>query len=141
MREFSISPDINASPERVWNVLADVQRWPEWTASISKIELLDEGPLGVGSRVRVFQPKLRPAVMTITEWEPGRGFVWVTRNPGLVAVGEHWINPSSSGCNVTLKLTFQGLLGGVVGILAGKLTRRYVELEAEGLKARSEGRR
>jgi len=141
MREFRINTEINASPEHVWNILADVRRWPEWTSSMSKVEPLDDGPLGIGSRVRVLQPKLRPAIMTIAEWQPGRGFVWVAKNPGLVAVAEHQLTPVPSGCVVALGVIYKGLLSSLVSFFAGSLTKRYIELEAAGLKARSEGKR
>ncbi|WP_202513189.1 hypothetical protein [Streptomyces sp. SID3343] len=38
----------------------------------------------------------------------------------------------------TLTLQQSGLLAPVVGMLAGGLTRRYLRMEAEGLKQRSE---
>jgi uncharacterized protein YndB with AHSA1/START domain len=31
MRTFSTQIDINASPERVWAVMSDVERWHVWT--------------------------------------------------------------------------------------------------------------
>lgn len=141
MRDFQISTEINASADHVWSILADVRRWPEWTASISEIYPLKVAPLGVGSQVRVLQPRLRPAIMTITEWEPGCGFTWVARNPGLTAIAAHHLASTSSGCAVTLSVSYRGLLSPVVSIFAARLTRHYIELEATGLKARSEGRR
>ena len=44
---------IDASPEDIWRVLVDVERWPEWTPSITRLEKLDPGDLRVGQRVRI----------------------------------------------------------------------------------------
>ena len=140
MSDFRISTTIDAPAERVWAVLADVERWPEWTASVSRVELLTSAPLGTGSRVRIDQPKLRPAVWTVTLWQPGQCFVWESTNPGVKVVAEHVIAPSAGGCTVTLAVHFSGLLGSVMGALNRKLTSHYLELEANGLKARSESR-
>ena len=138
MREFQISIDIHAPPERVWPIMADLERWSEWTPSISGIEVLDGKPAGLGSQVRVRQPKLLPATFTITEWKPDRGFKWVSHSLGLVAVGNHVIEPGQTGSKVTLTLRFLGLLGGLAGFLGRNLIFRYIQLEASGLKARSE---
>ena len=45
--------DIGASREKVWTVMTDVARWPEWTASVTSVEPLGGGPFDVGSRVRI----------------------------------------------------------------------------------------
>jgi len=124
----------------VWTVLSDLERWPEWTASITSIERLDEGQLRPGSRAEVRQPRLRPATFVVTEVDPARGFTWVTRSGGVTATARHDFQPVPAGTRVTLAVEFTGLLGGLVGRLYGPLTRRYLRLEAEGLKARSEGR-
>ena len=33
--------DIDATADKVWRVLVDMTRWPEWTASVRSIEPLD----------------------------------------------------------------------------------------------------
>ena len=141
MRQFQIIREIDAKPERVWRVMADIERWPEWTESISKIEPQDDAVFAVGSRIRVFQPKLRPAVFTITVWEPNRGFIWISKTMGLHVEGRHVIEATSAGSKVTLTLKFVGLLAGVIGFFGQRLTEHYMELEIDGLKARSEKQR
>jgi hypothetical protein len=138
MAIFSTTIDIAATPQAVWAVMRDIERWSEWTASISSIERTDSGPLGVGSKARVKQPKLAPANFEITVWQPERGFDWVTSNFAVTAVGRHLIEPTTTGARVTLSVEFSGPLSRVVAWLYGGLTERYVRMEAEGLKARSE---
>ncbi len=140
MPHYQTTIDIAAPPERIWRLLADVDHWHEWTASITRIERLDAPSFAVGSRFKVFQPKLRPAVWTITELKPEGNFTWVSQSPGMKVVAEHIIQPGGTGaCKVTLRSTFSGLVGLVVGRIYGTLTKEYIGLEAAGLKRRSEG--
>jgi uncharacterized membrane protein len=47
------SIDIDAPPERVWAVVAeDVKNAPKWTTYLERVEKLDEGPPGRGTRYR-----------------------------------------------------------------------------------------
>lgn len=139
MPQYQTTIDIAASPERVWRVFADIDRWHEWTASITRIERLDAPSFAAGSRFKVFQPKLRPAVWTITELKPDSNFTWVSRSPGMKVVAEHAIQPVGQGaCKVTLRTTFSGLVGRIVGRVYGTLIKEYMGLEAGGLKRRSE---
>jgi len=49
---FSVSIQINASPEAVFACVADPARHGEWSANPLRIEALSAGPLAVGSRFR-----------------------------------------------------------------------------------------
>jgi uncharacterized protein YndB with AHSA1/START domain len=138
MRDFSITTEIAAPADRVYEVMSDVERWPEWTPSVTRVALLGGGPFAVGSRALVRQPKFPPATWTITEIVPGRSFTWVSNGPGFRAVGRHAVEPASGGSRATLSLELQGALGGLWGRLTRGITERYVGLEARGLKARSE---
>ncbi|HKW06118.1 MAG TPA: SRPBCC family protein [Candidatus Dormibacteraeota bacterium] len=45
--------DIEAAPERVWAVVAeDVKNAPKWTTNLDRIDKLDDGPPGRGTRYR-----------------------------------------------------------------------------------------
>ena len=97
--------------------MADVERWPEWTASVKRVERLDEGPLRVGSRVRIRQPRLPLAVWTVTALEPGRFFEWRSPVPGLLSVGDHRVDAAGADTSrVTLSITWSGVLSPVIGL-------------------------
>jgi uncharacterized protein YndB with AHSA1/START domain len=134
-----VTVEIDASLEAVWAILVDVERWPEWTPSVRRARRLDTGPFAVGSRVRLEQPRLPPAVWRVTELAAPHSFAWVSGAPGLTTVATHRLEPNlDGGTTVTLGLEQRGPLGGLVGHLLGGLTRRYVTAEAQGLKRRSE---
>jgi hypothetical protein len=136
--QFSIHIEIQAPPERVWAVMSDIEHWHEWTASITRIRRLEGGPLGVGRRAYVSQPKLPPALWKVTEWSEGRGFTWVSRGPGLRVTGRHYVEPAVTGSKVELSIIYEGFFGPLLARMIGSLNGRYLALEANGLKKRSE---
>jgi uncharacterized membrane protein len=137
---FTSSIDIDAPPAVVWEVWSDIERWPEWTASVSRVQPLAPGPLAVGLRARVEQPKLRPAEWQVTALDPGRSFVWMSRGPGLLATATHLVEPRGAGSRAVSTIAFAGPIGWLVGRIWGSLTQRYMEMEGAGLKTRSEQR-
>lgn len=139
MTHFSITVEIHAPPDRVWAVLRDIERWPEWTPTVTSIQRVNRGPLAVGSRARIRQPKLLPAVWQVTELEEGRSFTWVSRGPGVRVTARHWVEANGGGSRATLSLHYAGLLGPLFARLTRSLSECYLALEARGLKARSEG--
>jgi carbon monoxide dehydrogenase subunit G len=138
MREYSISIEIDAPPARVWAVMSDIERWHEWTPSIRSIHRTNSGPFGIGARARVTQPRLPPADWVVTSVEEGRRFDWESRAPGVWVFASHSVEPTGNGSRARLSVRYQGAVGTLIGILAGGITRRYIALEAEGLKRRSE---
>src|SRR4051812_47365448 len=138
MRNFERSVDIDAPPDCVWNVMIDVERWHEWTRSITSIQKLQSGPLAVGGRARVRQPKLLPAIWTVTQLDEGRYFIWESQSPGVRVTGRHIVEPRDGGSRVTLSVRFDGIIGGLAGSILKKLNEQYLQLEGEGLKQRAE---
>ena len=139
MRDFGTTVQIQASPERVWAVMRDVERWPEWTSTVTNIAPLDGSPLAVGSRVRILQPKLRPAVWRVTELnDAAKNFTWVTKAPGVRVSASHRVEPEGTGSRATLSLRFSGLFGPLIASFYRCLNKTYLATEAQGLKRRSE---
>ena len=135
---YSRSIEIDAPADRVWAVMSDVERWHEWTPSVTKVTLSGSGPIGVGRRATIRQPKFPPALWKVTEIEPGRSFTWVSTAPFLRVVARHSVEAlSPSRTRATLSLQYFGLLGGPLARWTKDITLRYLDMEAEGLKARS----
>jgi uncharacterized protein YndB with AHSA1/START domain len=135
------SIDVDAPAPAVWAVLVDVERWPEWTASVSSVRRSRTGPLTVGEQVVVAQPRLPTLTYTVTAVDEGRSFTWESGTVVARGVGEHVLTPRvAGGCTATLRVTQRGPAARLVGLLLDRITRRYIRMEAEGLKTRSEGR-
>jgi len=133
-----ITVDIGAPPEVVWAVISDVEFWPEWTASVTSVRRLSSEPLQVGSRVRIKQPRLPATVWTVSDLVEGKQFTWTADNLGVRTRASHRVVGRADGSQATLWIDQGGVLGSVVGLLYGGLTRRYLRMEATGLKQRSE---
>ncbi|ORB85647.1 polyketide cyclase [Mycobacterium kansasii] len=129
---------VHAPAARVWGLLVDVEGWPAWTKSMRQIKRLEEGPLTVGSRSRVAQPKGRPMVWTVTSLEPMRRFTWVAGQPGLSIEAVHRIDEDGDGVRTTLELSMAGPLAWLADLIAGSRVRSYVDMESNGLKRAAE---
>jgi uncharacterized membrane protein len=133
------SVEIDAPAQLVWEVFSDVQRWPEWTASVTSLEGKDGANLAVGKRFSIKQPGMSKLVWKVTEIDPGSYWTWVQRSPGVRVSARHWVIPQPGGGTVVRQqLEQRGVLGALVGRMMIKKTKRFLELEAQGLKARSE---
>jgi uncharacterized membrane protein len=137
-KPFSIAVNIDAPPDKVFAVLCDVERWPEWTPTVTSAQRLDKGAFAVGSSARVCQPKLRPAVWKVTELEDERNFTWVTSTLGLRMRAAHRLEACGAGSRVELSFEISGLIAPVVSRLYGGLIAEYVTTESRKLKQRSE---
>lgn len=140
--EQSITVEIAAPAERVWEVLVDVERWSEWTETVTRVRRLDEGPLRSGSRARINQPKIPENEYVVTDLDPGRSFTWVATGPGVTTTARHEVEAlPGGGTQVRLAVEQGGWLGSVMGRFYRGLTDRYLANEAAGLKSRCEGER
>ena len=134
----SLSVDISAARERVWQVITDVETWPQWTRSMTTVKRLDDGPLRFGSRARIKQPGLPSLVWQVTGITEGVEFTWVTRTPGVDATATHRLEETPAGVRLTLTVAWTGIFARAAAAMAGKRTREYLALETAGAKARSE---
>ena len=129
---------IEAPPERVWEVTRDVERWPEWTPTVTSVGLVGEGPFGLGSVARIRQPLQPESEWVVTEYAEGRRFAWETRRRGLRMTGTHDLSAEGSGTRNTLSLDAGGVLAALLWPVLRLAIRRALADENRGLKARCE---
>jgi len=133
---YETSTTTPADPTRLWAVLSDVEKWPEWIEVYQEVRLAETGPLSLGARAHVKQRGLAAGDWTVTELDEGRVFVWESRQPGIRLVGRHAVSAEpGGGSRLTLGFEMTGALSGLVGLLLGRRTRRYVDLEGARLAA------
>jgi uncharacterized protein YndB with AHSA1/START domain len=134
-----ISIDIQAPRERVWQILTEVERWPEWTASMRRVRYVSGDQLVPGSRVGIEQPRLPALIWNVTEVQPPEYFAWSTSSSGLTTLASHRLKEApTGGVMVTLSIEQRGALGWLIGLLTARMMRRNLRMEAEGLKRRCE---
>jgi uncharacterized membrane protein len=139
MGNFRYTVEVFAPPERIWVVFVDVERWPEWTPTVTRAQRLEEGPLAVGSQTKIWQPQLTPVIWRVTVLDETAGvFTWTTSKPGIQVTATHKIEPSGDGAKVTLSLDYSGLVGALMAWQLKDLNWDYLAREAAGLKQRCE---
>jgi uncharacterized membrane protein len=136
---FEQSIDINARQQQVWDVLSDLEAWPQRIETVDVVELLTHFPVGKGTQVRLKQPKLPEGTWDVTVWEAPSYFEWTQKTGGVTSVAGHRVEALEEGrSRLTLTLEMRGLLVPIVGMFYKSLTNRYMTLEAEGMKRAAE---
>ena len=138
---FEQSIDIGAQQQRVWDVLSDLEAWPQRIETVDVVELLTPPPVATGSRVRLKQPKLPEGIWEITVWDAPSYFEWTQKTGGMTSVAGHRVETVDEGrARLTLTLDMRGFLIPVIAMFYKSLTNRYMTLEAEGMKRAAESR-
>ena len=131
MARIQVSIDINATPERVWEVVEPVERHVDWMADAVAIRFVGSQTRGVGTAF-LCDTKVGPLRLTermeITEWEPGK--VMGVRHVGIVTgTGKFTISPIASGTRFewTEELIFPWWMGGpLAGIVGGQVVMKAI---------------
>jgi hypothetical protein len=142
MRTIRTEIGIDRPAAAVWDILVDIERWPDWNPFARA-----SGRLAVGEmlEVEIRPPGKSPMTFrpTVVKLDPGVELRWLG-HLGVAGIfdGEHGlrIEPAGAGrCRVQQFETFKGVLAGPLLWFAGDATRRGFEAMNLALKARAEG--
>ena len=143
MSRFARTIRIEAPAADVWSVMMDIEAWPSWASQFKRLERMDPGPLGVGSRVRVRPTRLPTSVWVVTEFAAERSFTWESgMGVGVRLIGGHVLTPDGTGTNAEFSLEAAGFVGKLLSpILRRTFFTRNTRSATEGLKRHVEDRR
>ena len=125
MAGITVSVEIDAPTDRVWEVVEPVERHVDWMADAVAIRFTGEQTRGIGTTFEC-DTKVGPITlvdkMEITDWEPGERMG--VRHSGVVTGSGHFtLEPIDLGRRTrftwTEELVFPWWLGGPLGALVG----------------------
>lgn len=128
--------EIQAPIERVWTILTDLPRWPEWNSAVS--EMQSSGPVRIGT---TFRWRAGSVARSRVFEAAGPGVIaWTGRTMGIDAVHVWKLESKGARTAVTTEESFQGLLvrlfpGSFHRMLSGALDTVLRDLKAAAERA------
>jgi hypothetical protein len=136
MPEVTAAIDVPAPPAVVWDVLTDVESYPQWNTLLSVT-----GRYRVGDTVtaRLSMPGLPtvPIRPEITAVDPERALRWRSELFGVAAEHAFLLEPSGDGTRFVQRETFDGALADPVVRRLERRIRRGFEQMNVGLRRRA----
>lgn len=107
MFEWTHTVTTSASPEQVWPLYAEVDRWLEWDSGLQAVTL--DGPFAVGSRGTLQVEGQPPLVWELVEVTANASFTDVTEIPGVATLTfVHRIEPRPEGSAIVHEVRIEG---------------------------------
>ncbi len=122
-REFTVA----ASPERAWSVLAAIEEWPRWAKHIRSVEAEPPGPLTAATKGSLVLAGGIRSTFRVTEFEPGRRWLWDGPFLWLSIAYDHLLEPTSAG---RTRIVFRV---GATGFAVSTLGRVFARIYARNL--------
>ncbi|MDV6013451.1 SRPBCC family protein [Haloechinothrix sp. LS1_15] len=136
---------IDAPPDRIMSVIADLEAYPEWAKAVQQTEVLETGDDGMPAQVR-FTLDAGPVkdVYTLSyDWAPdGLSVTWelVKGQMQRAQHGQYLLRPLDGGqrTEVTYTLSVELVLP-MIGLLRRKAEKMIMDTALKELKRRVEG--
>lgn len=125
---------IDAPADLVWRTVKDVEKWPEWTPTMTEVRLRGDD-LRAGSVASVRQPKQPVRTWTVTALNEGRSFTWASAARGLRMSADHVVTEENGRTTVLLTFALSGPMARLANLLTGRFIRQAIATEAASLKA------
>ena len=133
MSNIKVSIEIEATPEKVWQIVEPIERHVDWMHDAVAIRFTSDQKRGVGTAF-LCDTKVGPIRLTdkmeITEWVPGKAMG--VKHIGIVTgTGVFTLESLSNGTRTLFKweekLVFPWFLGGPLGaFVGGKIVLRQI---------------
>ncbi len=147
MAQLTIEKHIDAPREVVFDTALDLQSAAENIRGIQKLEVLTDGPVGIGTRfreTRVMFKKEATEIMEIVVMERPSRYVLKAESHGSKYLTSYDLEEVDSGTRLTMNFSSEPqtiaakVLGVVFSLMMGAM-RKAVEKDLDDLKAAVEG--
>lgn len=98
---------IKASKEKVWEVLADINRWPDWQTDISYAKINTQLAPNATFDWKTGGAKIQSTLHTV---EPPYHFGWTGKTVGLLAIHNWTLKVANEQTIVTVDESMEGVL-------------------------------
>ncbi len=129
--------EIAASPETVWDVIADLPSWPTWNRNVRSISL--DGPFEPGSTFR-WRSGSTSLVSTLQVIDPPREIAWTGVTMRIHAVHVFRFEASDAGTIARSAESFRGVIPTVFRKYSRNLLKRGIDDILRSLKIEAERR-
>ena len=154
MPNLTIRRSLAAPPERVWPLLADAARWPEWMPGVETSRVTSDRVEGTGRRQRLERAwggRRGEVDLEITEWEPPRRIGWLHLGERLGGKQQGFardirtrvtLEPAGGGSEIAFEGSWEpvGLVGRMLGTtLVASRAEEMLRGAAENLERLARG--
>jgi hypothetical protein len=136
---YAVQRTIQASPERVWALLAEPAAYPNWNPAVVSLQ----GRIADGETIKLrssVNPK-RTFSLKVSDVQPGRGMVWADGMPLGLFKGVRTFTLCAAGERETefsMQERYSGPLAALITRAIPDLSESFTQF-ADGLKAAAEG--
>lgn len=127
---------VQASPEQIFRIYADVAGWRDWDPDTKDSRI--DGPFEVGARGYLTPSNGNRVPMVLTEVLPGRGFTVESKIPFFRMKFEHELRRRDQATEVVHRVTFSGPLSFLLGRVIGPRVNKGLPVTLSNLKALAE---
>lgn len=141
MRQIRRSALVAASPQRMFELINDVERYPEFVPGCAAAEVLERGPDSLRARLTVGSGVLRTSFVTRNRLQAPHAIdMELDEGPLRSLTGKWRLTPVGAGevagCRVDLDLAFE-VKGGLAGLALGPMIERVAGSLVDAFVARA----
>ncbi|MFO7533770.1 MAG: SRPBCC family protein [Candidatus Limnocylindrales bacterium] len=147
MSVITVERDIAAAPERVWDIITDLERTAEVIRAITALERTDGGgDFRVGTawrETRVMFGREATEAMAVSALDEGRSYTVESHSRGVLYRSLMRVEPSAGGCRLTWEFgaepqSISGRLMSLLGRFFEGATRKALQADLDDIAAAAE---
>ena len=149
MEHIFLTERVDAAPEKVWAVLTNVPQAADTLSGVTRVEMLSEGPYGVGTRwkeTRTMAGRAETVEMSVSEADPGRSTTIKASQGGADYTTRFELAPRDGGTELSVDFSADvvqptvgtRIMTALFGRIGMAVTRKALAKDLAEIKAKAE---